>query len=194
MISGDDDAAKRRREGRKEGTRRKDAVHDVLEALNQTLIRDGRRVFASHCSEAGWVNADIVHENITIPEHINPTFLGCVPGPFIISGLVHEVRWVKSSRPTAHGRKIPVYEPTSDEARVALRQWLVDNPAPADVVTTDAADLSTKPIVDHAACPPLEPCCVIAPVIPATIQPTEQKPTVQKHLFDDAGGNTDAQC
>lgn len=112
--------------GRREGERRRDAAHAVLEARRESLIRQGRRVLLTVLLERGEATADDVYAGVMIPSGVDPVCLGCVPGPLARAGIIAATgRYVRSSRPMRHASDIRVWRLVH---RDAAERWLRDHP------------------------------------------------------------------
>ena len=85
---------------------------------------------AEHCSsrllDVGIATADDVAERIgpTDPD-IDPRWLGTVPGPLAIAGIIRRVGYTKSARPIRHASVIAVWELAD---RAAALAWLARHP------------------------------------------------------------------
>src|SRR5271166_2792995 len=92
---------KDRKAGQREGERRKDAAHYLLESRREIYIRRARRALLLRLLEAGTATADDVAERIGLsPDGIDPRFLGTVPGPLARARLIRRAGFVSSTRPS----------------------------------------------------------------------------------------------
>lgn len=125
-----------RAEGRRRGRALKDAAHSVLEARRELFLIQARReqlgVLLERDTELkrGKASADDVRERLKLPANIGPVFLGAVPKPLALAGIIRRIGFVASARPEAHARPVSVWELVDAHA---ARQWLVDHPAPLPV-------------------------------------------------------------
>ena len=112
-----------RRAGGREGERRKDAVHALLEARRDVSIR---RALLMHLLDAGTATADNVADRLgPTPDGIDPRFLGTVPGLLARAGIIRPASIAKSARPSRHASLLTVWELAD---RAAALAWLSQNP------------------------------------------------------------------
>lgn len=112
--------------GRRNGMRRRDAAHAVLETRRESVIRQARRVLLTVLLERGEATADDVYAGITVPSGVDPVCLGCVPGPLARAAIIAATgRYVRSSRPIRHASDIRVWRLVD---RDAAEGWLRDHP------------------------------------------------------------------
>ncbi len=131
------------RTGQNEGESRKDAAHHLLEAHRDVLIRRARRALLLRLLEVGIATADDVAQRIgpTDPT-IDPRWLGTVPGPLAIAGIIHRANYTKSARPVRHASVIAVWELADRAAAIA---WLAHNPDLPEDEDDDAAPCPATP-------------------------------------------------
>ena len=145
MVRAPNGADNPRRLGRREGQRRKDEAHTILEARRDRFVTQARRELLDVLLERGTASADDVRERLTLPPNIGPVCLGAVPKPLALAGIIRRIGFVASARPEAHARPVSQWELVDPDA---ARQWLVDHPAPtpADAVEAcEAAPLADAP-------------------------------------------------
>ena len=136
MIRAPNGADNPRRLGRREGQRRKDEAHTILEARRDRFLMQARRELLGvalerdTASERGRASADDVRERLKLPADIGPVCLGAVPKPLALAGIIRRIGFVTSARPEAHARPVSQWELVDPDA---ARQWLVDHPAPTPV-------------------------------------------------------------
>ena len=100
-----------RKAGKKEGESRKDAAHSLLEARRDILIRRARRALLLRLLDVGIATADDVFERIgPMDPSIDPRWLGTVPGPLAVAGIIRQADYTKSARPIRHASVIAVWE------------------------------------------------------------------------------------
>ena len=170
MLLAPNGADNPRRLGRREGRRRKDAAHALLEARRDRFITQARRELLGVALERhtvsvrGRATPDDVRERLTLPADIGPVCLGAVPKPLALAGIIRRVGFVTTSRLVAHARPVSVWELVDAHA---ARQWLANHPTPMLLTSpVDAAETSEA-----------------APVANAT----ESAATHQRSLFDGEG-------
>lgn len=149
-----------RQAGRLEGECRKDAAHSLLEARRHVYVRRARRALLSQLLEADTATADDVADRIgPASGDIDPRYLGTVPGPLALVGIIRGAGFTKSTRPSRHGSILTVWELAD---RPAALVWLAHNPDLPDPVPDD----------EDQSCPvPTSPPC-LGP--PATIAVSQQ--------------------
>jgi hypothetical protein len=119
-----------RKAGQEEGESRKDAAHALLEARRDILIRRARRALLIRLLESGTATADDVADRIgPTAVRIDPRWLGTVPGPLALAGIIRRVGYTKSARPIRHASVIGVWELAD---RAGAMAWLDRNPDPPD--------------------------------------------------------------
>jgi hypothetical protein len=112
--------------GRREGERRKDAAHRRLEARRDRLICRARRALLTHLLNAGTATADDVADSIGPGDpDIDPRWLGTVPGPLAVAGIIRRAGFVTSARPSRHASIISTWELAD---RAAALAWLARYP------------------------------------------------------------------
>jgi len=117
---------KDRKAGQREGERRKDAAHYLLESRREIYIRRARRALLLRLLEAGTATADDVAERIGLsPDGIDPRFLGTVPGPLARARLIRRAGFVSSARPSRHASILSIWELADRAGAIA---WLARNP------------------------------------------------------------------
>lgn len=134
---------------RAEGERRKAAAHALLAARRGRLIRRARRALLSHLVTAGTGTADDVADAAgpTDPG-IDPRWRGDVPGALARAGIIRDTgRTVRSCRPEAHARRLPVWELADPAAAVA---WLAAHP---ELSEPDSAATADPTSIEPAAAP-----------------------------------------
>jgi hypothetical protein len=115
-----------RQAGQREGKARKDAAHALLEARRDVLIRRARRALLARLLCAGTATADDVAELIgPTPPDIDPRYLGTVPGPLTLAGIIRAASYTKSARASRHASLLTVWELADRPAALA---WLARNP------------------------------------------------------------------
>lgn len=119
-----------RRNGRREGERRKIRAHDLFAATRAELLLNGRRALLCLLLNHDTATADDVRALVEIPAGVNPTCLGAVPGMLARAGIIRRVGYAPSERPEAHTRPVGVW--TLADTLAAI-QWLRENPEPAEV-------------------------------------------------------------
>jgi hypothetical protein len=132
-----------RRAGQREGERRKDAAHALLEARRDVFIRRARRALLTHLLEADTATADDVADRLgPQPDGIDPRFLGTVPGPLARAGIIRPASVTKSARPSRHASLLTVWELAD---RAAALAWLDRNPDLPDPENEDDGEGLTCP-------------------------------------------------
>lgn len=111
--------------GRIEGRRRKDAAHDVLSEHRAQRIVEGRRAFLRALLKSGKATADDVQAVLTIPDGVDPVYLGAVPKAFIKLNIISRDGFAVSTRPAAHARPVTVWKLID---RQAAEKWLSEHP------------------------------------------------------------------
>jgi hypothetical protein len=129
--------------GKKEGERRKDAAHSRLEAHRDDLILRARRALLWRLLDVGTATADDVAEQIgpTDPS-MDRRWLGAVPGPLAIAGIIHRVDYTKSARPIRHASVIAVWKLAD---RAGALAWLARNPELPDAEDGDGVPCLATP-------------------------------------------------
>jgi hypothetical protein len=163
MISVNLEADNLRRAGRREGHRRKDAAHAILDARRERFVTQARRQLLFVLLEQGTASADDVRERITLPADIGPVCLGAVPKPLALAGIIRRIGYTVTSRPVAHARPVSIWELVDPDA---ARRWLADHPEPSPIITPTDSPGVTEAAPDVA-----------------------NFPSVQRTLFD-AGGDS----
>jgi hypothetical protein len=118
-----------RKAGRREGHRRKDAAHAVLDARRERFLVAARRVLLIVGLERGKAFSDDWRDVVKLPAGIDPVCFGAVPKPLALAGIIRRAGFVVTSRPEAHGRPVSVWELIDRDAAL---QWLADHPEPPD--------------------------------------------------------------
>ncbi len=114
-------------DGQKEGERRKDAAHALLEARREYWIRRARRALLEALMERGSATADDVAERLgDIPDDIDPRWLGTVPGRLASANIIRRVGFTKSRRPPRHASYLSIWELVGGHD--AARDWLAAHP------------------------------------------------------------------
>ena len=115
-----------RQAGQEEGERRKDAAHDRFEARREVLIRRARRALLIRLLKAGTATADDVADRIgPTGADIDPRWLGTVPGPLALAGIIRPGGYTRSARPSRHASILTVWELAD---RTGATTWLARNP------------------------------------------------------------------
>ena len=108
-----------------EGERLKQEALANLTARRAATVRQGQRGMLFKLLADGECTADDVRDSIDIPQGLNPTCLGAVPGPLARAGIIESMGYEKSCRPEAHARIISRWG-LRDSAKARL--WLAENP------------------------------------------------------------------
>lgn len=135
--------------GRREGQRRKEEAHNVLEASRAAILRLARRELLSKLLTDGRATADDVRNMIELPDDMNPVALGAAPGLLAKAGIIERDGYRNSQRPTAHARPVSIWR-LKDEPKA--RAWLRANP-PWPIDSPDAPPQEKSPAAATA-----EPC------------------------------------
>jgi len=149
-------------------------AHATLEIFRKRLILLARRAFVQYLLRNETGTTDDVRPLIEIPDGINPTFFGAVPGPLARAGIIGKAGHRKCPRKEGHARENRVWELID---RDKAEQWLIDNPAPQD--ETPAENLEPSPPASVTLSPP--------PVVTApAANPETSPPTMRpgRSLFD----------
>jgi predicted DNA-binding transcriptional regulator AlpA len=132
-----------RHEGHREGERRKDAAHRLLEARREVLVRRARRGLLSYLLCAGTATADDVADLIgSMPPDIDQRYLGTVPGPLALAGIIRVAGYTKSCPPSRHASILTRWELAD---RAAALAWLARNPELPDLPEADADAAGPRP-------------------------------------------------
>jgi hypothetical protein len=116
--------------GQAEGEGRKEAAHAQLEACRNVLILRARRALLIRLLEAGTATADDVAVRIgPTGAGIDPRWLGTVPGPLALAGIIRRAGYTRSVRPIRHAGVLTVWELADRAGAVA---WLDRHPDPPD--------------------------------------------------------------
>jgi hypothetical protein len=108
---------------------RKDAALDALDSVRARYIRIARRALLQRLLADGSAAVDDIRDSVEFPLHINPKFLGAVPGALVRAGVIARIGYRPSHRPEAHARPVSMWtllDPGGAEA------WLRDNPEPIE--------------------------------------------------------------
>jgi hypothetical protein len=136
---------KDRQAGQGEGESRKEAAHALLEAHRDVLIRRARRALLSQLLGAGTATADDVVDRIgPTGNGIDPRWLGTVPRPLALAGIIRRIGYTKSARPTRHASVLSVWE-LADRAKAT--SWLARNPDLPDPDDAGATSPNPMPLV-----------------------------------------------
>jgi hypothetical protein len=97
--------------GQQEGERRKEAAHALLKAHRAVRILRARRTLLNQLLNVETATADDVAESVGAAlDAIDPRWCGTVPGPLARHGIIRDTgRAIKSARPEARVRRIPVW-------------------------------------------------------------------------------------
>lgn len=114
-----------RKDGQREGERRRDKAHDLLRSHRSAIIHQLKRAMVEAALRTGTATADDARDAVEIPAGINPKLAGLVGRDLATAGVFKAVGFVKSRRPKAHARPITVWELTRPEHG---ERWLIDNP------------------------------------------------------------------
>lgn len=137
-----------RREGRRDGERRKRRTLTAIEARRECFVLRGRRAMLRKALEAGSATIDDVRDVVTLPADIDPKLFGSVPNQLAFAGIIKADGFVKTSRPTAKARPIQRWALVD---RGKAEQWLIDHPDRPDASPiNDAAIRSPDPTIDPA--------------------------------------------
>jgi hypothetical protein len=124
-----------RQAGQSEGKSRKEAAHALLEVHRDILIRRARRALLIRLFEAGTATADDVADQIgPTGGDIDPRWLGTVPGPLALAGIMRWAGYTRSARPIRHASVLSVWELAD---RAGALAWLARNPDPPDLPEPD---------------------------------------------------------
>jgi hypothetical protein len=142
-----------RKAGQDEGESRKEAAHALLEARRDILIRRARRALLIRLLEAGTATADDVADRIgPTGAGIDPRWLGTVPGPLALAGIIRRAGYTRSARPIRHASVLSVWELAD---RAGALAWLARNPDLADLPEPEDAG-ATSPAPSGPSASPLE--------------------------------------
>lgn len=111
--------------GVREGERRKQAALGLLAERRAVLVRRGRRALLTVLLCQDTATADDVAEAVTVPDDLDPRWLGAVPGGLAKAGLIYGDGYVKSRRPQRHASILQVWKLAD---RSAALDWLARNP------------------------------------------------------------------
>ena len=114
-----------RRNGRRDGERRKRRTLTALEARRELFVLRGRRALLVTLLDAGSATADDVRDVVTLPADIDPKLFGSVPSQLAFAGIIRADGFVKTSRPKAHARPIQRWALVN---RDRAERWLIDHP------------------------------------------------------------------
>lgn len=113
----------RRKAGRDEGRRRKDAALDDHEARHACELLIVRHQFGERLLSHGSASLN----DLDLPPWLCGHFLGSVHRPFSNAGMIVELRMVPNLRPNCKGRRIVEWGLVN---RAAVEAWLKANPVP----------------------------------------------------------------
>jgi hypothetical protein len=126
-----------RKAGQEEGESRKDAAHALLENRRALLIRRARRALLIRLLQAGTATADDVADGIGLTGNgIDGRWLGTVPGPLALAGIIRRAGYTRSARPTRHASILTVWQLAD---RAGATTWLARNPDSPDPPEPDDA-------------------------------------------------------
>ncbi|MCC6486353.1 MAG: hypothetical protein IT364_02535 [Candidatus Hydrogenedentes bacterium] len=86
----------------KVGRARRDTALNALESRRSVHVNRGRRTLLLHLLEHDTATADDVRAGVRLPDSIDPTCLGSVPGPLVKAGIIERVGFVPCVRPERH--------------------------------------------------------------------------------------------
>ena len=129
--------------GRKEGERRRDHAHQILEARRARYILLARRAMLTALLRDGTATIDVVREAITLPDGIGPALFGPAIRGLALAGIIHRVRFERTNRPKAHAREVKLWELVD---RDTAERWLAEHPPPPD--DTGPVAGATEPALD----------------------------------------------
>lgn len=137
-----------RRNGRRDGQRRKRRTLTALEARRELFVLRGRRALLATLLDAGAATIDDVRDVVTLPADIDPKLFGSVPSQLAFAGIIRADGFVKTSRPKAHARPIQRWALVN---RDRAERWLIDHPdRPDDPPSGGVVVPSPDPIIDPA--------------------------------------------
>jgi len=149
--------------GRREGQRRKDANHAVLDVRRERHLVAARRVLLTVLLDRGKGSADDWRDAVELPDGIDPVCFGAVPKPFALAGIIRRAGFITTSRPVAHARPVTLWELVD---RTAAEQWLADHADSCAVEDSPPTALELpKPTAERLA-----PNAAVAETSPATFQ------------------------
>lgn len=114
-----------RRDGLREGRKRRDAAHFVLLVRRERFVRAAQRQMLLHLLEYETATIDNVRAVVSLPEDIAPCLFGPSIRALSVGGLIERVGFEQTSRPVAHARENKVWRLTE---RQAALDWLRDHP------------------------------------------------------------------
>ncbi len=114
---------------RNEGQRRKGNALTSLGACRGRLMIRARRALLMPLLAGITATIDEVREAIELPQGVDPTAFGAVPGPLARMGIIRRVGYVPTCRPGAHARPVTVWA-LADRGKAEA--WLVEHPEPLD--------------------------------------------------------------
>lgn len=132
-----------RRQGRRDGERRKRRTLTALEVRRELFVLRGRRALLATLLDAGSATMDDVRDVVTLPADIDPKLFGSVPSQLAFAGIIRADGLVKTSRPKAHARPIQRWALVN---RGKAEQWLIDHlDRHDDPQSSDAVALAPDP-------------------------------------------------
>ena len=95
----------------------------------ESLIRAARRallvsLLSQHPSDSR-VTADDVRDRVELPQDVNPSVFGVVPGSLAKANIIEAIGYRESRRPDAHARAVRVWRLKDRDAALA---WLKTHP------------------------------------------------------------------
>ena len=114
------------------GAARKADALATLEAARETIILQARRALLRCLLEHGAATLDDVRSRLDT-SGVNPTCLGCVPGPLARARIIRRTGYRTSARPEARARVVAVWTLADPDAAL---HWLCDHPEPLLVAET----------------------------------------------------------
>jgi hypothetical protein len=110
-----------------DGEHRKRLAHERLEVYRASLITLARRQLVEHLLSVSRGTIDDIRDRVTIPNNVDPRYLGAVPAGLAAMGIITAVGIVTSKRPETHGRLIRQW---SIADRRKAETFLASNPLP----------------------------------------------------------------
>jgi len=108
------------------------AVLIALEANRLGVIHEVRRRFVALLLQFGFATVEAARNGFTIPDGVNPSCLGAVPGALARAGIIERARYVNATRRAAHHRTLTEWQ-LADPSKA--RAWLQSQPERATPAT-----------------------------------------------------------
>lgn len=97
---------------------------EVMKAQRSLVVLRARRALLECLLCVGEATADEVRDVVELPADADPRMLGAVPGPLLKAGIICFRGFVRTCRPTGHGRPVTRWGLVN---RAAAKRWLRDH-------------------------------------------------------------------